>query len=586
MDLQTEQQQSTYAKRAQLLRVRPIHPDEEAEWDKVMDAHHYLGFNCLVGNSMKYIATLDDRCVALLGWAAAAFKSRHRDQWIGWSQEQKYKRLKYVVNNSRFLILPSIEVKNLASKVLSLNLERLASDWQRVFGHPVVLAETFVDSRFRGSCYRACGWIELGQTRGYSRNGQNYYYHGQPKTMLLRPLRRDTRRLLTSTFRAPSLTGVKEKMDLNTVQIEDEGGLLDRLQKVTDPRKARGIRHKQESILAVAICAVLSGARSFVAIADWAQSMPQEVLARLDCRYHEDRKKYIPPSEPTIRRTLQSVDPDELDRLIYEWLGDKCPSWALAVDGKTLRGSANKGEKPVHIMATLVHGEGVVLNQTQVEDKTNEIKATKPLLQELELEGKVVTADAMHAQVEHAEYLQQEKGADFVFVIKDNQKTLREDIAALAEEDYEGSHTNHDKGHGRVETRKIDTSTAINDYVDFPHVGQVFRIKRTVTDLEGKNKQQETAYGITSLTPEKADPKTLLFLVRGHWHIENKLHWVRDVTFDEDRSQIRTGFAPRVFSTLRNLAISLFRLARLDNIAYALRIFAWKPGKCLELLGL
>jgi len=586
MNIQARVQQSTYTDRPQLLRVRPIHPNEEAEWDEVMDTHHYLGFNCLVGNSMKYIATLDNRCVALLGWAAAAYKSRHRQQWIGWSPTQRDTRLKYVVNNTRFLILPGIKVRNLASKVLSLNLERLASDWQVVYGHPVVLVETFVDRRFRGSCYRASGWIELGQTRGYGRNGQNYYYHGQPKTLFVRPLRRDAKKLLTATFLSPVLTGVKEKMDLNKVQIEEDGGLLDRLREVTDPRKPRGIRHKQESILAVAICAVLSGARSFVAIGDWAQNMSQEVLARLGCRYHEEQKKYIPPSEPTIRRTLQSVDPDELDRVIYEWLGDKCPSWAIAMDGKTLRGSASKESKPVHIMAALVHGEGVVLNQSQVEDKTNEIKAVKPLLADLELEGKVVTADAMHAQVEHAEYIQQEKGADFVFVVKDNQKTLREDIAALADEDYDDSYTSHDKGHGRIETRKIDISTEINNYIEFPHVEQVFRIKRTITDLDGENKRGETAYGITSLPPEEADPETLLSLARNHWHIENKLHWVRDVTFDEDRSQIRTGSAPRVFATLRNLAISLFRLARLDNIARALRVFSWKPLQCLDFLGL
>ena len=121
-------------------------------------------------------------------------------------------------------------------------------------------------------------------------------------------------------------------------------------------------------------------------------------------------------------------------------------------------------------------------------------------------------------------------------------------------------YTVKEKGHGRIETRTIQTSTVLKGYTDFPYLEQVFKIDRITTDLNGENRSEETCYFATSLTPEAADGPTLLKLTRGHWQIENSLHWVRDVTFDEDRSQIRTGNGPRVMATLRNLAISLFRL--------------------------
>lgn len=143
-----------------------------------------------------------------------------------------------------------------------------------------------------------------------------------------------------------------------------------------------------------------------------------------------------------------------------------------------------------------------------------------------------------------------------------------------------------DKGHGRIEMRKIQTSTELNDYLEFPYVSQVFKVERTTYRLDGELLRSEVAYGITSLNPEQADAKRLLSLNRGHWCIENRLHWVRDVTFDEDRSQIRVGQGPRVMATLRNLAISLFRLNNLGNIAQALRKCSWNAEKALQYIGL
>ncbi len=427
--------------------VRPIRPGEEEIWNQLMSRHHYLGFGRLVGESLKYVALLQEQWVALVGWGTSALNCAPRDRWIGWSRDQQYRRLRYVVNNQRFLILPGIQIKNLASKTLAMNTRRLPLDWEAVFGHPVVLAETFVDhQRFRGTCYRAAGWKALGKTRGFGRSSGQYYHHGHPKTILVRCLRPDARKLLSAFFLSPILKGDDRSVDLNKLSISGPDGLWKRLSELRDPRMRRGIRHSQTSILAVAVCAVLSGARNFVAIGEWAEELSQRQLERLGCRYHEDKRKFIPPSESTIRRMLQSIDAHALDQKIGAWTASQAEGDAIAVDGKTLRGARGPDGKPVHLMATLLHKKGVVLSQQEVDGKTNEIKAFRPTLDPVDLEGRVVTADAMHAQKDHASYLVEQKKVDYLFTVKANQKTLLEDIKMLDEDDF--SPSAHRKGQG------------------------------------------------------------------------------------------------------------------------------------------
>lgn len=410
------------------LKVRPILSEEVGLWNEIMGREHYLGFRKLVGESLKYIAILNNEPVGLLGWGTAAFKNKHRDKWIGWSPEIQWNRLKYIANNMRFLIL--VRIKNLASRILSLNIRRLSSDWEAVYGHPIVLAETFVDcTRFSGICYKAAAWISLGKTRGFGRNAGHYYYHGHPKEIFIRPIYRDARRLLSEPFLSPKLQNQEIIMDINKVKLEGRQGLFDRLAKITDPRKPRGIRHSQESVLAISICACLSGCRSFAAIGQWASNLTKELRKRFQCRMDAKTGKYIAPSEPTIRRVLQKTDAEQIDQMINEWVAD-CRGEAIAVDGKTLRGSRNKDKKALHLLAALLHEEGVVIAQKEVDSKTNEIKAFKPLLNGIDLKGKIVTADAMHAQVEHAKYIKK-RGGNYVFVVKKNQSTIYDAIRDL-----------------------------------------------------------------------------------------------------------------------------------------------------------
>lgn len=179
------------------VQVRPIHPEERLGWRVYMQRYHPLGDRPIVGEHVLYAALIDDEVVALLGWAAAALRAPLRDRWVGWDEATKRRRLHLVTNNTRFLILPWVKVRHLASKILAMNLRRLAADWEQAWNHPVFLAETFVDtSRHRGTCYRAANWLHLGQTAGRSKRGNQYLHGATKKSLFIYPLDRHARRLL------------------------------------------------------------------------------------------------------------------------------------------------------------------------------------------------------------------------------------------------------------------------------------------------------------------------------------------------------------------------------------------------------
>lgn len=419
------------SRRQSAFSVRPVLSQEMNRWRSLMRRHHYLGFNRIVGKSLCYIATYADQWVALIGWGSAALKCAARDKWIGWQRPLQFNRLHLIANNVRFLILPGWNIPNLASHLLALNLKRLSHDWQNRHGHPIVLAETFVDStRFAGTCYRAAGWKVLGTTRGYSKCNKRYFHNGQPKILLVRPLVADALQCLRAAFLPPIGALAKERtpmIDINRLPLQGQGGLIDMLQTVVDPRKPRGVRHPVATVVAIAICATLSGARSFIAIAEWAQTLDHEALRKLGATRRN------PPSEPTIRRVLQRLDADLLDTQIGIWLTQHCSlaGNAVAVDGKTIRGAHDFGQPAIHLLSAIVHDQAVVIGQMAVEEKTNEIPKLPELLKPVPLQGAVVTADAMHTQHETARYLVEDKHADYLLVVKDNQPSLRKDIADL-----------------------------------------------------------------------------------------------------------------------------------------------------------
>jgi len=423
--------------------VRPVRAEERARWRQLMQAHHYLGFRPIVGQSLWYVATVAEQWVALVGWGAAALKCRARDAWIGWAPSLQFRRLPLIANNVRFLILPEWHRPNWASRILALNLRRLSRDWERYYGHPILLAETFVDAaRFRGTCYLAAGWQALGLTRGFAKRNRGYVPHGRPKQVWVRALHPQARYLLQAPLLPPLPSSRKENpwmIDINRLPLEGEGGLIEMLRTLTDPRKPRGVRHPLVTVVAISVCAALAGARNFNAVAEWAKDLSRDTLRRLGSR------RWTAPSEPTIRRVLQKLDAERFDRAIGHWLLQQCavPGQALSVDGKTLRGARDAGGAAPHLLSAILHQEGVVVAQREVGEKTNEIPELPRLLAPLPLQGAVVTADAMHTQHETARYLVEEKQADYVFTVKDNQPTLKQDIADLQLESFPPSAHHH-----------------------------------------------------------------------------------------------------------------------------------------------
>jgi predicted transposase YbfD/YdcC len=355
----------------------------------------------------------------------------------------------------------------------------------------------------------------------------------------------------------------------------DPPGLLALLAKVTDPRHRRGIRHRLVVILALAVCAVLAGARSFTAIAEWAADTDEETLARLGVSGPV-------PSESTFRRTLQHLDADAFDALAGEWAAQRTAPRprrrrVIAVDGKTLRGSGGDQQPARHLLAALDHAHGVVLGQAGVGARTNEIPLFTTLCDRIAITGAVITADALHAQHGHATYLHQ-RGAGYLLIVKRNQPSLHGQLAALPWRDVPVAYDKRERGHGRTERRTLKI-TAVARGLAFPHAAQAIQITRR-RKVKGKWSRQ-TCYAVTSLGVTQASPSQLAAIIRGHWAIEDRLHWVRDLDFDEDRSQIRTGNGPQIMAALRNLVVTILRLAGARNIAAALRYHTRRSSRPL-----
>lgn len=426
------------------VRVSLLSSDDEPQRERfreLMERHHYLKSDVLVGEQLRYVAEVDGQWLALLSWSAAANHLKDREQWLGWNISQRRRRLALVANNARFLILPGPDCPNLASRVLALCCGRLADDWQQNYGHPVLVAESFVDSQlFRGTCYRAQGWTLLGETQGSGRSRQDFYAeHGRPKQLWMRELQPKARAMLCAERLPAELQHVEDAV---IPRCEATGPQLRKLlvlcRQVPDWRAKKGRDYPLHCLLAIMVMATLAGiVRGQRDLAAFASKLTPFQLRTLGS-YRNRSGSYDYPKETTFQRVLAKLDATAFERILIEWEVHRTGANGeeddqIGIDGKAQRGSTPhvKDEQKAQLVSAQSLPSGQVLGTVAVEEKSNEIPAARELLDRLgPLDGKLVMLDALHSCQQTLRQIHQDNGADYLMPVKGNQSGLEARAAA------------------------------------------------------------------------------------------------------------------------------------------------------------
>lgn len=399
---------------------------------RLLAKHHYLGDVRAVGEQLFYAVTDGGGdWLGVLVFCAASRRLRARDRWIGWSEEQRRRRLPLIVNNCRFLLLPHKTFPNLGSRALRLMLDRLSADWQARYGHPVVLVETFVDPEpFCGTVYTANGWEELGTTDGFGRVRRDFYVqHHKPKRLFARELCRQARRSLQADQLKPSLAGVEAKTRPRSTQSPTQiRSLVEHLKGLPDYRQRIGI-YPLWTLAALGLLAHWCGApRGPKEWALFAKGLRQTQRRALGIRRQADG--YPAPGTSTFWRLLAHIDADALEKIflqVQEQIRGPAPAHELIVlDGKEPRHGGGHA-----VLTAVTVPSQHYLGSAIVDQKTNEIPVARALFHRLNLDGRKVSLDALHTQDQTARALVLEHGADYLFTVKDNQPTLRANLEKL-----------------------------------------------------------------------------------------------------------------------------------------------------------
>jgi hypothetical protein len=414
------------------LEVQPIPPAEVERFDQLLAQYHYLKDARLVGEHLRFVASYRGQWLALAGWSAAALHIKARDQFIGWTEEQRRRRLPLVVNNSRLLVLPACQCPNLISRFMKLMLARLSADWQQSWGHPVALAETFVDPHlYQGTAYKASGWNRLGQTAGWKRSAEDFYQkHERPKQIWVRELALHACRKLCAESLPPDWKGVEEKALAHcTAKAPQMRSLVEHLRaEVPEFRSKEALAYPMAGFLGLIALAMFSGVRRGAQdLAEFAATLSQGQLRALGFRTDKHTGRIRCPGESTFKRMLPRINAPGLERALLLWqqqvLGASQDRLVI-VDGKSLRHA--------HVeLVSAVDGSGRWLGTVPVKEGSNEIPAARDLLTKVPVDNKTALADALHTQIETAQQILFEGGGDYAMTVKDNQKELVQTLATL-----------------------------------------------------------------------------------------------------------------------------------------------------------
>ena len=409
-----------------------VTPKDIGKCDQILIEHHYLHSAQLVGEQLRYAVIWKGQWLAVAAWSAAALHLKARDHFIGWTQEQRRRRLALVVNNSRLYVLPECHYPNLVSRFMKLMLGRLSQDWESTWGHPVALAESFVDPQeYRGTAYRVSGWSQLGPTSGWKRSAVDFYEkHDRPKQVWIRELVKNA----CGKLRASELPPEWAKIEQNavprcTAKARQIRSLVETLRaQVPECRSKHALAYPIAGMLALIAMAMFSGVRRGPQdLAEYAATLCQGQLRALGFRPSPHTGRTRCPGITPFRDVLIGVDAAAVERALLLWqeqLLGPTQDKLVIVDGKTLRHA--------HVeLVSAVNGQGRWLGTVPVQEGSNEIPAARQLLGQLELADKTTLADALHTQVETVQQVLFEGGGDYVLTVKENQKELVQTLTTL-----------------------------------------------------------------------------------------------------------------------------------------------------------
>ena len=400
--------------------VRLARPQERVRWDQTVDQHHYLGFKRFAGRGLRYIVEWRGQWLALAGWQSGAFKSRHRDRWVGWKRELRYRRLHLIGNNTRFVILSRPGVfPHLASWALAAMTRRLSQDWQAAYGHPLLIAESFVDpAHFQGTLYRAANWRYLGRTRGFARhNGRYTDPHGKPKRLYAYPLQRNARRRLRDPRPLPPAWEPKGHSERAPSELRS---LYEELARVKDFRRAQGRKHTVASVLAVYVLAWLANLRGPVAAAEYASKLTQRELQAIGAWKNPKTGRWAPVSKSTLHRVIASVDPAEIEAVLQRFSLPRLElGRAVAVDGKRIRGANRNGAQHYETATLVEHSTHRPVAIHGYQEEGGETAAVRALLEQVPIRGRLISIDALFTTREIARLLVEAHGAHYLMSVKE-----------------------------------------------------------------------------------------------------------------------------------------------------------------------
>lgn len=406
--------------------------DDIARCDQAILEHHYLRNVTLVGEHLRYGLFYKGRPLAYATWSSAAFHLKARDTYIGWSPEQCRRRRGLLGNNSRLLVMPECHSPNLISRFMKLMLSQLSCDWEKRWGHPLAMVETFVDPRFyQGTAYKVSGWSHLGRTAGWKRDADDFYEKNDaPKQIWVRELVKKACVKLRAAEMAPDWAKVEETVQPRcTTKVGQINSLMEAARaEIPEFRRAQSLAYPIRGMICLMVMASAQGVtRGPQDLADYADTLSQAQLRALGFRRDVDTGEIRSPGKTTFGRVLHQVDDDAVERVLLRWQNQilgPTQDRIVIIDGKKVRHGGVE-------IVNAVNSAGRFLGSVMTESKSNEIPAGRQLLGKLDLVGKIVLADALHTQDETAQQILHQQGGDYLLTVKGNQLTVHKTLESL-----------------------------------------------------------------------------------------------------------------------------------------------------------